>query len=336
MPATRDFLEKKIQRNAIDEYLANRLRSAEYGGCEIRHTPLGDKVILKAGRVGLAIGGRGRTIQSITRTLRDKFHLDNPQVEVSQVENPELDARVMAYRLASSLERGRHFRRSAHGIIRRILSSGAKGVEIIISGKITSQRARVETFRAGFVAKCGEPSKQFVDEGKATALIRRGKLGVKVRIMHPDAVLPDDIEIIAEPTARGSMDVNVGGSEEIIEEEEIEEISEDEELEALDEVDELDELDEVDEAAEPEELVQSDDLIEEVTEEVSQDELDMDDLDVEEDDTEEETKKSLDYKAKEAISLMKNMSYDEIIEFTKGDERKTILKFLKKSKPKDK
>ncbi len=269
MPTTKDYLLKKYQRNAIDEYLAEELKNAEYGGVELRRTPLGDRVILRVGRVGLAIGGRGRNIHRITEALREQYELDNPQIEVTEVENPELDARIMAYRLASSLERGRHFRRSAHGIIRRILSVGAKGIEIKISGKITSQRARVETFRAGFVAKAGDPAERYVDLGKATALIRRGLIGVQVRIMRGDAILPDDITIEAEPTST-SMIVDTGIEEEpeIIEEvseEVIEELEEfpdiDEELEKITEEeskkkkkkpkDEFEELEEVDKASKP-------------------------------------------------------------------------------------
>ncbi len=264
MPTTKDYLLKKYQRNAIDEFLAEELKNAEYGGVELRRTPLGDRVLLRVGRVGLAIGGRGRNIHRITEALREQYDLDNPQIEVTEVENPELDARIMAFRLASSLERGRHFRRSAHGIIRRIMSIGAKGVEIKISGKITSQRARVETFRAGFVAKAGDPAERYVDIGKATALIRRGLIGIQVRIMRGDAILPDDISIEAEPTST-SMIVDTGIEEEpeIIEEvseEVIEELEEfpdiDEELEKITEEeskkkkkkpkDEFEELEEVD------------------------------------------------------------------------------------------
>jgi small subunit ribosomal protein S3 len=227
MPTTKDYLLKK---------LANELKNAEYGGVEVRRTPLGDRVILRVGRVGLAIGGRGRNIHRITDALREKYNLDNPQVEVTEVDNPELDARIMAFRLASSLERGRHFRRSAHGIIRRILASGAKGVEIKISGKVTSQRARVETFRAGFVAKAGDPAQTFVDVGKATAIIRRGLIGVRINIMRGDAILPDDIAIVAEPTST-SMIVDTGTE---VEPEIIEEISE----EAIEELDEYPEIEE--------------------------------------------------------------------------------------------
>ena len=264
MPTTKEYLLKKYQRNAIDEYLAKELKNAEYGGVELRRTPLGDRVILRVGRVGLAIGGRGRNIHRITEQLRESYGLDNPQIEVTEVENPEIDARIMAFRLASSLERGRHFRRSAHGIIRRILASGAKGVEIKISGKITSQRARVETFRAGFVAKAGDPADRYVDLGQAQALIRRGLLGVQVKIMRGDAILPDDIAIEAEPTST-SMIVDTGAEEpeitEEISEEVLEELEEypdiEEELDIIAEEvsketkseDELKELDEVDKAA---------------------------------------------------------------------------------------
>ncbi len=264
MPTTKDYLIKKYQKNAIDEFLALELKNAEYGGVELRRTPLGDRVILRVGRVGLAIGGRGRNIHRITDALRETYGLDNPQIEVAEVENPEIDARIMAFRLASSLERGRHFRRSAHGIIRRILASGAKGVEIKISGKITSQRSRVETFRAGFVAKAGDPADRYVDLGKAQALIRRGLLGIQVRIMRGDAILPDDIEIEAEPTST-SMIVDTGPEEpeiaEEISEEVIDELEEypdiEEELEQIAEEvssktkadDVLQELDEVDKAS---------------------------------------------------------------------------------------
>ncbi len=266
MPTTKDYLLKKYQRNAIDEYLANELKNAEYGGVELRRTPLGDRVILKVGRVGLAIGGRGRNIHRITERLREDFDLDNPQIEVTEVDNPELDPRIMAFRLASSLERGRHFRRSAHGIIRRILSSGAKGVEVKISGKITSQRARVETFRAGFVAKAGDPADRYVGVGKAQALIRRGLIGVQVHIMKGDVILPDDIEITAEPTSTSMIVVTEGEEPEIIEEiseEAIEDVFE--ELEEYPEIqeeikttkkekkpkDEFAELDEVDKVTKP-------------------------------------------------------------------------------------
>ncbi|MBS7252172.1 MAG: 30S ribosomal protein S3 [Candidatus Freyarchaeota archaeon] len=133
--------------------------------------------------------------------METRFGLENPQIEVNEIETPELSARVMASRLASALERGIHFRRAAYSIMRRVMAAGAKGVEIKISGKLTSQRAKYQKFRDGFVSKTGEPAVQFVDDAVVHSLSKPGITGVHVKIMLPHAHLPDDIEIL-EPESQ--------------------------------------------------------------------------------------------------------------------------------------
>ncbi len=196
MAAKDHFIERGIRKAEIDEYLANELKKAGYGKVDIQKTALGTRVIIHAARPGLVIGRRGRTVRDLTEALETKFGLENPQIEVNEIEKPELNARVMATRLASALERGIHFRRAAYSILRRVMAAGAKGVEIKISGKLTSQRARYQKFRDGFISKTGEPSIQFVDEAVAHALSKPGITGVHVKIMLPDSRLPDDIEIL--------------------------------------------------------------------------------------------------------------------------------------------
>ncbi len=195
MPAKDHFIERGIRKAEIDEYLANELKKAGYGKVDIQKTALGTRVIIHAARPGIVIGRRGRTVRDLTEALEGKFGLENPQIEVNEIEKPELNARVMASRLASALERGIHFRRAAYSILRRVMGAGAKGVEITVSGKLTSQRARYQKFREGFISKTGEPSVQFVDKAVAHALSKPGITGVQVKIMLPDSRLPDDIEI---------------------------------------------------------------------------------------------------------------------------------------------
>ncbi|MHA1910148.1 MAG: 30S ribosomal protein S3 [Candidatus Kariarchaeaceae archaeon] len=253
--AIKHFTRKKVRFQEISEFLSNELKSAEFGGCVIKRSALGDKVVLQVGRVGLAIGRRGKTVRAITETLREKYGLNNPSVEVEDLTNPELIANVMAQRLASSLERGRHYRRSAHGTLRRIMSSGAKGCEIVISGKITSQRARVEKFRDGFVAKCGHPAELFVDKATARAKIQRGILGVTVSIMAPDAVLPDDISIIAEPTYTSRDILNLREIEEeadVLEDLDLADELDVDELESLEDLEDLETLEALEEFEEVE------------------------------------------------------------------------------------
>jgi small subunit ribosomal protein S3 len=195
MPAKDHFIERGIRKAEIDEYLANELKKAGYGKVDIQKTALGTRVVIHAARPGIVIGRRGRTVRDLTEALESKFALENPQIEVNEIEKPELNARVMASRLASALERGIHFRRAAYSILRRVMGAGAKGVEITVSGKLTSQRARYQKFRDGFISKTGEPSVQFVDKAVAHALSKPGITGVQVKIMLPDSRLPDDIEI---------------------------------------------------------------------------------------------------------------------------------------------
>ena len=239
----KDFVTEGLRRTKIDEYLEKELERAGYGGMEIQVTPLGTMVIVFAERPGMVIGRGGKTVRQITQNLKNKFDLDNPQVEVKEVDVPELNARIMASKIANMLQRGMHFRRVAYSTIRRIMGAGAQGVEVTISGKIRGSRSAVAKFTEGYIKKCGEPATRFVEEGFATAPLKPGVLGIIVRIMPPEAVLPDKVDILA-PIAEPVEEIV---EEEVVEEEAVEEIVEaEEDLESLEEV-------EVEEIAEAEE-----------------------------------------------------------------------------------
>lgn len=118
-----------------------------------------------------------------------------PQIEVEEVQEPDLDAQIMAERLAYSLDRGRHYRRAGYYILRKVMDAGARGVEIIISGKVTSQRARTQIFRAGTMSKSGQPAQEGVDKGVAQCIQKSGVLGVIVKIMRANTKMGDDVKI---------------------------------------------------------------------------------------------------------------------------------------------
>ncbi|MFX0078843.1 MAG: 30S ribosomal protein S3 [Candidatus Hermodarchaeota archaeon] len=191
MPAEDHFINRGLLKVKVNDYLRRELRRAGYAGVDLQKTPLGMRVVVYASRPGMVIGRRGTTVRELTETLEHDFGLEAPQIEVSEVEVPELNGAIMAERLAQRLERGDHFRRAAYGVLRRIVGAGAKGVEISIAGKLTSRRARYQKFRSGFVAKTGEPIRTAVSHGIAYAIMKPGILGVQVRIMLPDAVAPD-------------------------------------------------------------------------------------------------------------------------------------------------
>ena len=158
---------------------------------DVQITPLGTMVVVYAERPGMVIGRGGKNVRSITNTLKNEFGLDNPQIEVKEVSVPELNPKIMAYKIANMLQRGMHFRRVAYSTIRRIMGAGAQGVEVTISGKIRGSRSAVAKFVEGYIKKCGEPSIRLVEEGFATVQLKPGVLGIYVRIMPPETVLPD-------------------------------------------------------------------------------------------------------------------------------------------------
>ncbi len=195
MTSERKFIEENVKRVLLKEYLRSKTERSGFGGLDIQRTPMGTRVTLIAERPGMVIGRKGETIKELTDYVQNEFKFDNPQIEVKEVQNPNLNPHIMAQKLANALERGWHFRRAGHSTVRRIMSSGAKGCQIIISGKLTGQRHRTEKFREGHIKYCGETKLQWMHQGYAVAKKKLGIIGVKVQIMDPKAKLPDEIEL---------------------------------------------------------------------------------------------------------------------------------------------
>jgi small subunit ribosomal protein S3 len=242
--AVKYFIEQSSRRLAIDEFLSHELNAAGYGGVDIRKMPMKTEVVINASRPGVVIGRRGAKIRDLTYIFENEFGMENVQVEVNEIENPWLDAAVMASRLARQLERGVRFRRMAYWILRRVMRAGAIGCEIIVKGKLSSRRARYQKFKQGTIAKTGEPSDVFVDEADDKAVLKPGVIGIKVLIMRPDAKLPGVITI-KPPKPRKPEEI------ELVKKPEEEKISEEEEvmeeaLEGITNIDELRELEELD------------------------------------------------------------------------------------------
>lgn len=185
------FMGLNLVRLKIDEFLSKNFVRAGYSRVELIKTPLGTRVVLYADRPSMIIGRKGQTIKQLTEVLEKYFKIENPQLVVTQVENPDLDARIVASRIALAIEKGYHFRRAAFVALRRVLGAGAQGVEIVISGKIVSERARYEKLRAGKVYKTGQHLDRLLDRAVVHLLLKPGIYGIEVLIVKPGE--PDDI-----------------------------------------------------------------------------------------------------------------------------------------------
>jgi small subunit ribosomal protein S3 len=229
-----------MKRAGLEEFLEKELENAGYGGVEIRRVPMGTRVALYVERPGIVIGRKGRSIKDLTETLEKEYGIENPQVEVLEIKNPELNAKVMAKRLAFMLERGISFRRAGYLILRRIMHAGARGVEIVISGKISGERHRSQRFYDGYLKKAGEPALNLVSYGFAEAKLKPGVVGVKIRIMPPNVHLPDEIRFLDKKVeaeveeAKPTVETQEKKPEEEVEEKPVE-ISEPQETKSEDE-----------------------------------------------------------------------------------------------------
>ncbi len=198
----RTLIGRNVERQLVREYLLRETERAGFGGLTFNRTPEGTKISLRAEQVGRVIGRRGKVIHELSNRLKNDFFLDRPHLDVEEVTEPRLNAQIMASRMSSSLERGWFFRRAGHGTAQQIMDAGARGCLVILSGKITGARHRVEKFQQGHIKFCGETALEFMDTGFSTAVKKLGTIGCTVRIMRPDAKLPHEI-IITERVDSG-------------------------------------------------------------------------------------------------------------------------------------
>lgn len=200
MAIEKKFVREGYVKASLDEYFAKQLNRAGYGGMEINRTPMGTQIVVYAEKPGMVIGKAGKVIRKLTRDIDRMYEMDNPQIDAQEVKKPELNAQMMATRLAASIERGWYFRKAGHNANRAIMNAGALGCEIVISGKLTGARSRSEKIVDGYIKHAGKPVDDIVDEGFAVAVKKLGTLGCKVRIIPPGAVLPDAFKLKDVPS----------------------------------------------------------------------------------------------------------------------------------------
>lgn len=202
MAVERKFVKEAVNRLMIREYLQKETERAGFGGIDIQRTPMGTRVSILAERPGMIIGRKGSTINHLTETLNKRFKVENPQIEVVEAgREAALNAQIMATKLAEALERGWHFRRAGHSTVQRVMEAGAQGCQVVIAGKLTGQRHRTEKFVAGHIKYCGDTKDKVMDAGFAVCKKKLGVMGCTVRIMKPNAKLPDNIDILEKAPA---------------------------------------------------------------------------------------------------------------------------------------
>lgn len=192
----RKIVRLKKEEFSTKEYIKKRLGKGKISKVRIEYSPIGEKVIISTNKPGLIIGRGGEKIEELTKTIKKRFKLENPRIEIDEIKEPEFDAQIIADEIAMSLERFGpiKFKVIAYNTLKRIMDAGALGAEIRLNGKLPGSRAKPWRFAQGYLKKTGDSAK-VVDRAQARAETKPGTVGIKVSILSPYAVLKDKINI---------------------------------------------------------------------------------------------------------------------------------------------
>jgi len=211
----RKFVADGVFYAELNELLTRELAEGGYAGVEVRVTPVRTEIIIRATRTQNVLGEKGQRIRELTSVVQKRFHFADGAVELyaERVAHRGLCAQAQAESLKFKLLGGLAVRRACYGVVRFVMESGAKGVEVVVSGKLRAQRAKAMKFTDGYMIKTGQSKVAYVDSAVRHVLMRQGVLGVKVSIMlphdttgksGPKEALADVVTII-EPKAEESI-----------------------------------------------------------------------------------------------------------------------------------
>ncbi|KAF8820167.1 ribosomal protein RPS3 [Cardiosporidium cionae] len=182
----RKFVKDGVFKAELGEFLSRCLDEDGYSGVEVRATPIRTEIIIRVTRAREVLGEKGRRIRELTTLIRKRFKFDGElELFAERIEHRGLCAMAQAESLRYKLLKGLAVRRACYGIVRHIMESGAKGCEVVVSGKLRAQRAKSMKFRDGYIISTGQTCLIYVDKAVRSAKLKQGVLGVSVKIMLP-------------------------------------------------------------------------------------------------------------------------------------------------------
>jgi len=184
----RKFVADGVFYAEINAFFERELGEDGYSGVEVRVTPVRTEIIIRATKTQNVLGDRGRRIRELASLIQKRFNFPKEvtvELYAERVVNRALCAIAQAESLRYKLLGGLAVRRACYGVLRYIMENGAKGVEIIISGKLRGARAKAMKFKDGYMVKSGNAVNLYVDTAVRNILLKQGVLGIKVSIMLP-------------------------------------------------------------------------------------------------------------------------------------------------------
>ena len=184
-----EFGDILVEDYNLRQYLLKSLYSAGVPKVEIERDTKRVRINIHCAKPGMVIGKQGAEIEKLKATCAKKLGKDPSEVFINSVEikQPDLNAILVAQSIAQQLERRVAFRRAVKGAIRNTMRLGARGIKVMVSGRIGgAEIARSETYKEGTIPL--QTIRADIDYGTAEAATTYGRLGVKVWIYQGEVL----------------------------------------------------------------------------------------------------------------------------------------------------
>lgn len=182
----RKFINDGIFKSELNEFLRRMLAEDGYAGVDVRPRPNETQIIIKCTKTAEVV----TRIPFISKLLElrhgHRAGIQKINVYAEKMQPRGLSARAQAQSICYKLKGGLAVRRACYSGLKFIMDhGGAKGVQIVISGKLRGARAKCMKFKEGYMITSGEATKSYIKEAVEHVLLRQGTIGVRVTIMLP-------------------------------------------------------------------------------------------------------------------------------------------------------
>ncbi len=176
--AGKDMAANIAEDNKLRTYLKNKLNAFSVSKIEIERKSNNVTLFIYTAKPGALIGKGGAGIEALSQDVQ-KLIGKNVKVNIMEIKKPDMDAQLVAESIAQQLEKRVSFRRAMKQSMQRVTRAGAKGIKILVSGRLGgAEIARSEGYHEGSIPL--QTLRADIDYGFAEAATTYGRIGVKV------------------------------------------------------------------------------------------------------------------------------------------------------------
>ncbi|MBS6314589.1 30S ribosomal protein S3 [Porcipelethomonas ammoniilytica] len=198
------FGDTLVEDYNVRNYIKKNLYAAGVPRVEIeRFAEDKVRIHIHCAKPGIVIGRGGTEIEKLRQKL-EKMMGKQVAVNIVEVKNPDINSQLVAEKIALDLENRISFRRTMKQAIGRAMRLGAKGIKVMVSGRLGgAEIARSETYHEGTIPL--QTIRADIDYGTAEAHTTYGRLGIKVWI-YKGEVLKGEVSKTEDSRNRGGRD----------------------------------------------------------------------------------------------------------------------------------